>query len=155
MDDNSTKKIEIKRECPTCSGTGLYTGVAEKEGAAVICHGCKGAGFDTFRMTYHEFTGRKKRDGVTRVYATNPGIGLKSGAVSGGVPVEQWERDCDSPFAPGAEMREETCPAWWYQSADYSKQPKWKECTHGMFIKCPHFENKRACWERWDRENDT
>ena len=36
------KKIEMDIECPTCEGPGVYVGVLEREGAAVICNKCNG-----------------------------------------------------------------------------------------------------------------
>ena len=48
-----------------------------------------------------------------------------------------------------------TCPAWWYQVADYEKKPQWGECLLGTgwrFDECEHFANKAECWDRWDKE---
>ena len=56
---------EIKVECGSCSGTGLYCGFAEPKGTAVICRGCGGSGAETIR--YKEFTGRKRKRNVQRV----------------------------------------------------------------------------------------
>jgi hypothetical protein len=57
------------------------------------------------------------------------------------------------PFPSKSEMRQFTCPCWWYQTADYKKKPAWDECLYvGMFSQCSHFANKQSCWERWDRE---
>ena len=36
--------IEFDCECESCKGTGLYVGMAEREGSAVVCHTCKGTG---------------------------------------------------------------------------------------------------------------
>lgn len=58
--------ITIKIECSSCKGTGLYKGVAERGGAAVVCHSCNGTGESTF--SYNEFTGRKTKGGINRVY---------------------------------------------------------------------------------------
>lgn len=36
--------IKIECECNACKGTGLYVGMAERDGAAVVCYTCKGTG---------------------------------------------------------------------------------------------------------------
>jgi len=38
------EKIEMDIECPSCNGTGLYCGMGEKEGVAVVCCKCQGSG---------------------------------------------------------------------------------------------------------------
>ena len=58
---------EIQIECPSCKGTGLYVGVCERDGCAVVCTQCKGKGYTTYR--YNDFTGRKIREGIKRVFA--------------------------------------------------------------------------------------
>ena len=143
------------QECKSCSGTGLYIGFAEKDGASVICNKCKGAGKQHQYFEYTEFTGRKDNSKATHVFAVNPGIGVDNGKITpGGVSKEEWMADSRSPFQPGNELRQHTCPAWWYQSADYNKKPDWKECLGvGTFARCQYFPTKHKCWERWDKEN--
>ena len=34
--------LEADVECTSCSGTGLYQGMAERDGTAVICYQCDG-----------------------------------------------------------------------------------------------------------------
>ena len=68
--------VEVDVECSACRGTGLYVGMCENDGAAVVCVKCNGTG--KVHMSLTPFTGRRKRDGVTRVFETNPGfIGLR------------------------------------------------------------------------------
>lgn len=142
----------ITQECDACSGTGLYIGMGERDRAAVVCSRCAGEGF--YEYQYKEFTGRKRKLKVVQVYATNPGICATPEAVPGGVPYKEWLKDPESVKQPGAEMREHTCPAWWYQSAAYELVPRWKECiSMGAFTRCRHFSIKSRCWERWDKEN--
>ena len=143
---------EWSQKCKSCKGTGLYVGFAEKEGAAVVCHSCKGTGEQKMRFEYEEFQGRADRIGVTRVYQTNPGIGVDGkGTVSGGVPIKEWEADPEAAKAPGKEMRSHTCPAWWYQSTDDKKKPEWDSCLGiGAFYDCKYFPKKGECWVRWD-----
>lgn len=59
-------KRTITIECKFCGGTGLYKGMAERDGCAVICSSCQGTGKTEF--TYNEFEGRKPMENVTRVF---------------------------------------------------------------------------------------
>ena len=63
----------LTRECVACRGTGLYAGEGERDGAAVVCHNCKGEGQEVVSVSGVAFTGRKPCD-VKRVYLYNPGI---------------------------------------------------------------------------------
>lgn len=147
--------IEFDQECPSYKGTGLYQGMGESPKAAVVCHMCEGSGCKHTKIEYDDFVERKKRDGVVRVYRTNPGIKIGEGNGHkledfGGMPYEDWLEG--ESFYPGTEDRQHTCPAWFYQSADSSKKPDWKECGWGMFSDCKHFPCKSECWKRWDKE---
>lgn len=152
------KKIEIEYACQSCKATGLYVGMAERDGAAVVCHTCDGTGKAVHQFEYEDFTGRKQRKGVQQVYQVNPGICIGKGKDKeytlpdfGGMPYGEWVEG--KPFADGMENRKFTCPAWWYQSADYDRKPEWKECRiGGCFSDCESFKNKAECWKRWDKE---
>lgn len=153
------KTIEHIEKCQSCRGTGLYIGMAERSGAAVVCYNCKGTGAFKFKHKYEEFDGRKRRDNVERVFEANPGfvIGTRNGELSlsdfGGQPYDNWLRG--DPFSAGMEMRKYVCPAWWYQTADYDKKPDWDSCLGcGAFRDCLHFPTKEKCWERFDKENN-
>jgi len=158
--------IEYDCQCDECKGTGLYVGFAEKNGFAVVCHSCKGTGKTHKKIEYDDFDGRKDREGIKRVLQTNPGIGIGLGQMNqkdstfpsftgiesfGGLNYEDWK--AGKKFVKGTEMREFTCPAWWYQGADYDKKPSWKECGYGCFSGCENFKHKDKCWERFDKEN--
>ena len=122
--------------------------------AEIVCRSCKGSGCEPFSLEYEPFWSRRSPpDGVCHVYAANPGIVCAPSVVPGGVPLAVWERRRLDARKPGAEMREHTCPAWWYQTADYEKKPDWDECALGRrFSDCTHFARKAACWDRWDAE---
>lgn len=141
----------IEGECSACQGTGLYVGFAEKDGAAVVCHHCRGSG--KMNLEFRRFTGRKKREGVQRVYATNVGIWVTP-SVPGGVSFSAWESGEEDPYAPGNEMRDHACPFLWYQAVDYEKRPSWNRCMGygGGISKCKHYPDKDLCWARWDDE---
>ena len=152
------KVIEHNEKCKSCGGTGLYIGMAERDGAAVVCHTCKGTGCHKYRYEYEDFTGRAKKPGVVRVYQSNPGIciGMGNGHMLedfGGISLSDWEMGL--PFAHGTENRKYTCPCWWYQCVDYKLKPEWNECNRSLgrsFSQCPSFGDKAKCWERCDCE---
>ena len=151
------KTIEWVQECTACRATGIYVGMAERDGFGVVCHSCKGSGKQEMKVTYEPFQERKIREGVRRVLQTNPGIcvgGVEVGKYSlydfGGMNYDCWLTG--APFLQGQEMRKFSCPAWWYQSADYEKKPDWEECiVCGAFSGCEHFPHKDQCWEKFDQ----
>lgn len=153
------KIIEFDERCQSCNGTGLYVGMGERDGAAVVCHTCGGTGCHKFKHEYEEFIQRTSRKGVKRVYEINPGICIGEGRGHklkdfGGMPIKEWLSG--SQFVAGMENRKFTCPCWWYQSADYKLKPQWQECDDSLglsFSGCSHFSQKEKCWERWDKEN--
>ena len=153
---NGHHVIEYDQKCESCQGAGIYVGLAEREGAAVVCRTCEGTGCHHTKIEYDDFTGRVMREGVKRVYEVNPGICIGEGnghklSDFGGENYEDWL--ADGSLAVGTENRRYTCPCWWYQSADYTKKPKWKECLGcGIFSRCEHFKHKDECWARWDAE---
>lgn len=57
--------ITIQCECDDCGGTGLYSGMCEGPGVAVVCLGCGGSGAKTIRVK--EFTGRHKKRGIKTI----------------------------------------------------------------------------------------
>ena len=139
--------IEFDENCKSCQGTGLYMGRAERDGAAVVCHICDGTGCHHVKIQYDNFDGRVGRWDVDRVFKTNPGMclgkkfpggSIKELSEFGGMPYSDWV--CGLPFPAKSENRKYTCPAWWYQSADYAKKPIWSECPIlGCFRDCKHF----------------
>ena len=151
-------KIEFDEECKSCNGTGLYSGMGESPECAVVCHTCKGTGCHHFIYEYNDFTSRKNKPKIKHVYEVNPGIKVGNSRGYnfndfGGMPYKDWKSGM--PFELGMENRKFTCPAWWYQTADYKKKPEWDECFDSLgssFSKCPHFSTKSRCWERWDKE---
>ncbi len=152
----SHHKIEFDCQCPACKATGLYTGFAEHDGFAVQCILCHGTGTKHEVVEYDDFEGKREKPGVVQVIEVNPGIGLGLApgltiASFGGMPYSDWW--AGKPFPAKSEMRRFTCPAWWYQSANYDKKPDWKECHgFGLFSTCPSFAHKDTCWERFNRE---
>ncbi|MFA5377068.1 MAG: hypothetical protein WC455_15055 [Dehalococcoidia bacterium] len=154
--------LELEAECKTCGASGLYVGMAERDGAAVVCSTCKGTGKQIIKVDYADFEERKlPAKLVARVFEVNPGIVIGEGTTKegkhfnlsdfGGMPFHDWLYG--KPFPEKSEDRNFTCPAWWYQCANYNKKPKWDECGYGIFSECKHFPSKNRCWNRWDEEN--
>ena len=150
-------KIEFQKECESCHGTGLYRGIGERDGAAVVCHTCKGTGCCQISLEYTPFMARKNTNGVKRVFQVNVGVGIGEGNGHtlegfGGISYKDWKNE--QVFPRGSEMRKYTCPAWWYQGADYNRKPDWDECNclGSTFSKCSRFNTKDVCWERFDQE---
>ncbi len=143
------KTIEFDQECPECKGTGIYVGMAERDGYGVICHHCKGSGKYHFIHRYEEFSRLKIKDGIVKVVETNPGICLGGNLDFGGMSYNDWLNG--KIFEHGMEMRNFVCPNWWLQNAK-GKHTEWEECGFGAFSSCKHFESKNECWERYDKE---
>ena len=76
------EKVKVETACSACRGTGLYAGIGEREGLAVVCKQCDGTGCKT--LEYEPFTGLKPRDDVLRVLQVNPGIVLRPSDTQGG-----------------------------------------------------------------------
>jgi hypothetical protein len=135
--------------------------MSERDGAGVVCHTCEGTGKCDRKIEWEDFEGKVKREDLERVYETTAGIMVGKGSGErtfelsyfGGMPYEDWFNG--NPFPTGSEMRNSTCPAWYYQSVDYKKKPDWDWCR-GLcgcsFSSCKHFPDKAKCWERWDKE---
>jgi len=149
--------LKLKKICESCKGTGIYKGMAERDRFGVVCHTCKGTGCHIQTVEYDDFESRVSRNDVDRVLQVNPGICVGNGdgyrdTDFGGVPYDEWLKTGE--FPDGSEMRRYTCPAWWYQSANYAKKPHWKECAVlGSFSSCSLFGQKHFCWMRFDHEN--
>jgi hypothetical protein len=150
--------IEIKRECPRCQGTGVFQGMAERDGFAVICHACDGNGWNMFSLDYNDPPEeRKKRYDIHTVVEHNPGICLGGDLHFGGMPYIDWL--IGDPFPPKSEDRKHTCPRWWYQGTDQKRiwGPTWEKCNQTLgttFSKCKFFRSKAMCWEQWDKEDE-
>ena len=155
--------IEFDQQCKSCKGTGLYVGICERDGAAVVCHTCNGTGCHHVKIEYDDFESRKEQHDVKRVFEASVGMCIGKGKNNkyvlsdfGGMPYREWIQDF--PFPPKSEMRQFVCPAWWYQSVDYDKKPDWddehRQCGWGgSFSGCKYFPEKDGCWHRWDKEN--
>ena len=160
-----TFEIEIEVECDSCKGTGLYKGIAERDGAAVICHTCDGTGKTTFKRTFNKFKGRVKREDVNRVYSIAGEYVITDEDVnatpSGQVLFSQFGCSYADWFEKGATPKPiETlhCP---YQHTNQSMQHSdhqanklyKEECSDslnwGLISDCKNRKNMAGCWRRY------
>lgn len=144
-----TKEIII--ECPSCKGTGLYKGIAERNQCAVICHTCDGKGFTSYK--YREFNGRKHKPNVTRIFQNSCGY-VHSAVNQKGIKFE--EGGCTySEWLSGARpkpVKDLYCPYIW-DNKGYGNEPcsRCKEgCGFGVISNCRYFADKAACWKEYE-----
>lgn len=77
--------MEVKSVCRPCGGTGLYRGMSEPTGVAVVCLECGGTGCKTIR--YEPFQARARRNDVRTVWLSRgcliaTGVGPTGGSIS-------------------------------------------------------------------------
>lgn len=82
--------MKIKTECKSCQGTGLYRGMAEPEGVAVVCLQCKGTGCVEIEIDYIPFTERKRRNDVEKVYLSRGSFILSCGPTGESVTYDEF-----------------------------------------------------------------
>ena len=143
-------QTELTIECRSCNATGIYQGLAERNGIVIVCSTCGGSGAETVSHTL--FTERHVVSWPTTVFAAGTQY-VMSDEARGGVPYSDWLVDPDSARADGAEARDYACPASWYSTVDMARHPGWPECDLPIattFMDCPLFSAKEKCWERWD-----
>ncbi len=79
----------VKAECKSCRGTGLYSGMAEPKGIAVVCLRCEGSGCR--EINYVPFERRQRRSDVEVVrLSAGTTIALGCGPAGGAVTYEQF-----------------------------------------------------------------
>ena len=152
-------QLEFDQMCDACKGTGVYQGLAERDGAAVVCYECKGTGIVHTIIKYENPPAHRLfKWGVERVYEWSGGLVIgKSEELGltlesfGGMPYQDWLDD--KPFPPKSENRAFMCPTWWYQGKTPRHEIDWCEAHLGMrFNRCPKFCDRAKCWERWDTD---
>lgn len=160
------KCIEKDIECQSCDGTGVYTGMAENGGAAVVCRTCKGTGKYHYKFEYKEFTGLKKREDIKRVYISGYGYGLAPKKINfdkvGEVDLTK-EGVSYEEFLEGKRpehIRSFGCPMMCDQGACYRLDGFTKKCYEkglsagGYFTDCKYFKNRDKCWDLFDQSVD-
>jgi len=158
------KKIEIDIQCQSCRGTGVYVGMSERDGAAVVCNTCNGTGKYHYKFEFEEFTGLQIRENVKRVYKQSYGYVIAPRKIrfendelidmeKEGVSYE----DFNNGKMP-EHIKQFVCP----MLADQGKCNNIKnfvtecEIANGgslfgvLLSNCKNQSNKLKCWERFD-----
>jgi hypothetical protein len=147
--EHSRRRITLDVMCSACSGTGLYIGMGEKGGAAVVCRTCDGTGKDT--LTYVPFTARNRTPRSVKSVHVARGYFIEHGhpKSAGGLPVNAWQ--------PGTAVPADEqmyCP-YLYTGQKWCAQPVVSKYTNrleapllaGDDIKnCRHWDDKAECW---------
>lgn len=155
---------EADVECPSCDGTGLYQGMAERDGAAVVCTSCRGTGKKHIVHEYTAFTERRDRKNVKRVYSNSGGYVItdKDITTDEGRIIRFSEAGCSyEEWKTGAEpkpIRDLHCPLQHYQQG--SEKGGWLKGDTGpchqllqwgeYISKCAD-RNREECWAKHDR----
>ncbi len=146
-----SKSIDLDIVCQACDGTGLYVGMAERDGAAVVCSRCTGSGKYAYHFEYTPFEQRAATpSSVTRVhvgrgYVLSP----QHPACNGGVPANEYTPGM---IVPADEQL--YCP-YLYTHQDWCAQPEvlYEGCCPSAPVvigsrisECKHWESKAECW---------
>jgi hypothetical protein len=155
------KKIDMYIECHSCVGTGLYSGMAEGKGAAVVCNRCNGTGRFHYEYSYKEFTGRKELPGIDRVYLSGYGYMIGTGKINfSGVGRVDMDKEGVSygEFLSGKmpeHIKSLACPMLANQSACYDIKGFIDKCNElsghyfSRITDCTYQRNKSLCWKRF------
>jgi hypothetical protein len=159
------KIIEMEIECPSCKGTGIYSGMSESGGVGVICFTCEGTGKYRYSYSYEEFTGRKVRKGIKRVYLQSYGYKIGTGVIDfdkiGLIDMDKKGVSYEE-FLSGKmpeHIEKLACPMLADQGACHSIKGFVTECTQlnkgfiGHISSCSYMVNKHKCWERFKQHS--
>ena len=156
-----SETIKLQIVCQSCSGTGLYIGLAEQDGAAVICFICKGTGCQEYEFKYEDFVSRKKRNDVVRVHKTSGGYCLSGKDVEvngvliefskGGVSYEEWLAGKQP-----TPMKKLYCPLQWTNQQWFSPLYCKDKYFGGLISECPYRKEHglTKCWEEYRKEHE-
>lgn len=155
--------------CQSCGGTGLYSGMSERKGCAVICNDCDGTGREQFEFEYEVFKKRKGRKDIKRVFKDSCGYGscpndytTKEGRVihysKGGCTYQEWVKGV-KPLP----VEDLYCPMSWESQHIQNDDNKHYKTLYsprcspslscGCISDCKLFSDKAKCWEiYWARE---
>lgn len=158
-------KLELEIQCKSCQGTGLYQGVGEGKGTAVVCYDCKGTGKAHYSFQYEEFTGRKLRDDVERVYRRGSPYKLGLGKINfddiGEIDMDH-EGISYREFLNGdtpKHIKQLGCPMMVDQGACHEIKGFVETCNElngGWINYIPNCKNKKnilQCWKRFEEES--
>jgi hypothetical protein len=150
----SNHPISLDVVCKSCGGTGLYVGLAERDGAAVVCTTCTGSGKAVYQ--YQPFQGRMAApSSVTSVHV---GRGYVLGAdprCDGGVPIGDYEPGMVVPadeqlYCPYLYTSQAWCarPEVLYPGS----APSAPLMLGSRISECKHWDDKAECWRRFHAE---
>ena len=156
------KKIELEIECEACDGTGLYSGMGESKGLAVVCRKCKGSGKYMYKFEYNDFTGLKERGDIERVYLpTGYKLGLGIINFDGVGEIDMNKKGVSySEFLEGKRpnrIKEIECPMMADQGACHRVEGFVDGCNDlgigwgGTISNCKNQCNRMECWERYEK----
>jgi hypothetical protein len=158
-------KIELVIECPACNGTGVYQGMCERGGTAVICHRCDGTGAYTYRFEYNLFQGRQINPNVDRVYESSYDYVISTGILefkteSGPISINMDKEGVSyKEFLQGKmpkHIESLRCPLRADQDACHKIKGFVDECESlnggwiGTISSCKYQPFKHKCWERFN-----
>lgn len=160
--------FKVDAVCKSCDGTGLYQGIGERDGAAVVCTRCDGTGCATIKINFERFTKRKMTDKVKRVYGNGSGYCISCEDVTTedgrlfefskeGVSYEEWLQGKQ----PGP-IKTLQCPYQWERQQLQHSDHKAHElhevhCRKGlrslMISECRHRKEfgMAGCWEHYEK----
>jgi hypothetical protein len=156
------KSIDMMIECPSCKGTGVYSGMGENKNVAVVCYKCKGTGQFHYTYSYNEFTGRNKITGIDRVYLQGYGYKIGTGKINfskiGEIDMDKegvsYEEFLDGKIPQ--HIKKLACPMLADQSACHDIKGFTNKCNAlnggGYFSYIPDCKyqcNKEECWKRF------
>lgn len=150
-ESSTSKTISLDIVCQSCNGTGLYVGMAERDGASVVCYQCKGTGKYAYRFEYEPFDSRRPAPAnVTRVHV-NRGYVLSPSHpdCSGGVPVAEYEPGMTVPaderlYCPYLYTHQGFCSK--PEPDGYSDRPRAPLLAGARISSCKHWDDKADCW---------
>ena len=153
-------------KCSSCKGKGLYKGMAEKNGARVVCHKCKGSGKVDVFVEYPKFRCREVDCGAKRVYSNGMGYAITDEDITteGGRLMPFSKFGCSyGDWQKGTSPKPLEflgCP---YQETDQGLQSKdvndlyKKRCREGLnytlITNCKHYSQKDRCWNIYNHKD--
>lgn len=163
-------KDKVKIQCDDCGGTGLYIGLAERDGNAVVCNNCRGRGY--IMSSAIPFTSKKHRHDVKRVFL--PLDICVDRSSRGGVDYADWLKSESAVLSKGTEMRSYTCPMEYkhlsmsrnfHTLVDFPVKLREKcnrcvdfDCGNSEYVnfedKCVHYQTKHKCWNEIDSSEE-
>ena len=149
--------------CKACGGTGLYSGMAEAKGCAVICNMCNGSGFGI-----NASGERKSVNGIRRIFAHSAGFGHaptgkykneKTGKwfnfEDGGCTYQEWLHGAKPQPVKGL-----YCPYLWTRQDLQTKDKNGlyknhcsKHLSFGSITDCKQYPKMHECWDIFENKD--